>query len=162
MRAESDAARRRGRQDLERRRIGPREHVALAGPGEALDRRAVEADALVERAVELGRGDRHRLQRAEDVGEPEPDEADLALLERAQYEFLLAVHNAPVWSGPVTERLRGPATPDAGLAGELGQCAALLPLRPRHSVQSPPCHSCSFGPPECDDLDDVADQRSAL
>jgi len=33
-----------------------------------------------------------RLQRAEDVGEPEPDEADVPLLQRAQHEFFLPIH----------------------------------------------------------------------
>ena len=36
------------------------------------------------------------FKRAEDIGEPEPHETDLALLERAQHEFLLAIHNAPL------------------------------------------------------------------
>ena len=61
-------------------------------PGEALDRRAVEADALVEGALELGRGHGHRLQETEHVGEPEPHEADVALLEGAEHELLLLVH----------------------------------------------------------------------
>ena len=47
------------RQDLERRRVGLGEHVGLVDPGEALDGRAVEADALVEGVLELGRRDRH-------------------------------------------------------------------------------------------------------
>jgi hypothetical protein len=33
-----------------------------------------------------------RLQRAEDVGEPEPDEADVPHLQRAQHEFFLPIH----------------------------------------------------------------------
>ena len=40
---------------------------------------AVEAHPRLERVVELGRVDRERLQLAEDVGEPEADEADVAL-----------------------------------------------------------------------------------
>ena len=82
------------RQDLERRRVGLGEHVALVHPGEALDRRAVEADALGEGALQLGRRDRHRLQRAEHVGEPQPHEADVALLQRPEDELLLLVQSA--------------------------------------------------------------------
>ena len=80
------------RQHLERRRVGLGEHVALLHPGEALDRRAVEADPLGERALELGRRDGDGLQRPEDVGEPQPHEADVALLQRAEDELLLLVH----------------------------------------------------------------------
>ena len=82
------------RQDLERRRVGLGEHVGLVDPGEALDRRAVEADALGEGALELGRRDRDRLQEAEHVGEPQPHEPDVALLERAEHEVFLLAHGA--------------------------------------------------------------------
>ena len=80
------------RQDLERRGVGVGEHVGLVDAREALDRRAVEAEALGEGALDLGRGDRDRLERADDVGEPEPDELDAPLLDRAKNELLLAVH----------------------------------------------------------------------
>jgi hypothetical protein len=79
-------------QHLERRGVGAREHVRLVHSGEALDRGAVEADALRESALELGRGNRHRLEKAEDVGEPQPDEADVPLLDRPQDELLLPLH----------------------------------------------------------------------
>jgi len=46
------------RQQLEGRRIGASDHVAFVHPREALDGGAVEADAVRERALELGRGDR--------------------------------------------------------------------------------------------------------
>ena len=68
------------------------EHVGLVDPGEALDRRAVEADALGEGPLELGGRDRDRLEEAEHVGEPEPYETDVALLQRAEHELLLLVH----------------------------------------------------------------------
>ena len=87
------------RQDLERGRVGLGEHVGLVDPGEALDRGAVEADALGEGALELGRRDRDRLQVAEHVGEPQPHEPDVALLERAEHELLLPVHR-PSLPGP--------------------------------------------------------------
>ena len=83
------------REDLERGRVGHGDHVGLVDPGEALDRRAVEADALLEGGLQLGRRHRDALERAEHVGEPQPDETDVALLERAKHELLLSVHVHP-------------------------------------------------------------------
>ena len=80
-------------QQLERRRVRPGDHVRLVNPGKALDRGAVETDPVGERAFQFGGGHRYRLQRAEHVGEPEPDEPDVPLLQRAQYEFFLPVHD---------------------------------------------------------------------
>jgi hypothetical protein len=80
------------RQHLEGRGVGLGQHVGLVDPGEALDGRAVEADPLGEGTLELGRGDGHRLQRPEHVGEPQPDEPDVALFDGAQDELLLTVH----------------------------------------------------------------------
>ena len=88
------------RQDLEGPRVGLGEHVRLGDPGEALDGRPVEADPLVEGALELGRRDGDRLEEAEHVGEPQPHEADVALLEGAEHELLLLVH-AGDRAGPV-------------------------------------------------------------
>ena len=67
------------RQHRERGGIGHRDHVRLLDRVEARDRGPVEAHPRLERVVELGGVDRERLQLAEDVGEPEADEADLAL-----------------------------------------------------------------------------------
>ncbi len=105
------------RQDLERGGVGVGEQVGFVRPRQALDRRAVESEALGERALDLGRRDRHRLQGADDVGEPEPDELDAALLDRAQNEVTLLVHRIPLRSLPsrpgsvlvVFERARGRA-----------------------------------------------------
>ncbi len=83
------------RKDLEGRRVGMREHVRLVGAGQALDRRAVESESLGERALDLGRGDRDRLQGADDIREPEPDEFDAALLDGAENEVALLVHLTP-------------------------------------------------------------------
>jgi hypothetical protein len=83
------------RQDLERRRVRAGDHVRLVDPRQALDGAAVEPDALGERGLELGRRDRHRLEEPEHVGEPETDEADVPLLDRAENELLLPVH-API------------------------------------------------------------------
>ena len=63
------------------------------------DRRAVEADALLERALEFGGRDRYRLEVSEHVGEPQPDESDVAFLQRAQHEFLLPIHDRSVGTG---------------------------------------------------------------
>ena len=92
-------------QDLKGRWIGPGEHVALTGPGESLDRRAVEADTLLERAIQFRRGDGDGLERSQYVGEPQADEADLPLLEGVQDEFLLTVHSAPVLRSFIASRL---------------------------------------------------------
>ncbi len=80
------------RQQLEAVGIGPGQHVALLHPGEPVDRRSVEGHALGEGVLELGGGDGERLELAEDVGEPEPDEADTTLLHRPQHVVLLALH----------------------------------------------------------------------
>ena len=80
---------------LEGARVGLGEHVGLVDPGEALDRRAVEADALGEGRLDLGRGDGDGLEVARDVGEPQPHETDVALFEGAQDELLLSVHARP-------------------------------------------------------------------
>jgi hypothetical protein len=58
------------RQHLEGRRVGLGQHVGLEHPGEALDRRAVEADPLGEGALKLGGRDGDRLEGADDIGEP--------------------------------------------------------------------------------------------
>src|ERR687886_71972 len=90
------------RQDLEGRGVGARDHVGLVHPGEALDGRTVEADALREGALQLGGGHRDRLQEAEHVGEPQAHEADVAPLEGAEDELLLTCRNgcgtAPRWA----------------------------------------------------------------
>ena len=63
--------------------IGLGHHVGFLDAGEAVDRGAVKAHALVERAFELGRGHREALEGAKHVGEPEPDELDLLVLDDA-------------------------------------------------------------------------------
>ena len=84
------------RERLERRGVGVREQVGLEGAAEPLDRGSVEADALGERPLDLGRGDRHRLQGADDVGEPEPDELDSSLLDGPENEVALLIHPHPL------------------------------------------------------------------
>src|SRR5690606_7810051 len=58
-----------------------------------LDRGAVEPDALLERRLQFGRRDRDALERAEHDGEPQPDKADIPLLQRPEHELLLSVHD---------------------------------------------------------------------
>jgi len=71
------------RKELEGVRHGKGEHVRLLERGKAVNRRAVKADTLLERLLELLRRYRKRLEVAEHVGEPESDEADVSLLDGA-------------------------------------------------------------------------------
>ena len=80
------------RQDLERVRIGEREHVGLLDPRVALDGRAVEGHAFLERGLELRGGDGEALERSEHVGEPEVDEADPSFLDGAEDVVRLLLH----------------------------------------------------------------------
>ncbi len=55
------------------------------------------------------------LRKPKDIGEPEPDEADVALLERAEDELLLLVHGASLTESgyeriSALRLLRGPTT----------------------------------------------------
>src|SRR5690606_17558255 len=79
--------------------------------GEAGDGAAVEADALGEGLLELGGRDGHRLQRAEDVGEPEPDKPDVPFLDGAKDILLLTIHALilPYAEGPGQGARRGVA-----------------------------------------------------
>jgi hypothetical protein len=72
-----------------------REHVGLERPGEALDGRPVESETLGERPLDLGRGDGHRLEGPDNVGEPETDELDTPLLDGTKNEVALLVHSGP-------------------------------------------------------------------
>src|SRR6478735_2985414 len=93
-------------QDLERRRVGLGQHVGLVDASESLDRRTVEADALGESPLELGRRDRNRLQGSEDVREPQTDEPDVSLFDRAQHELFLTVHVSILPHGCFTDVAR--------------------------------------------------------
>lgn len=81
-------------QDLERGGIREGQHVRLVGRGEALNGGTVETNALFKRDLEVLRADSEALEPAEHVGEPQADEADVALLDGAQDEIdvLLLVH----------------------------------------------------------------------
>ena len=95
------------RHDLERVGVGDREHVGFLHAAVALDGRAVEGHALLERRLELGRRDGEALERAEHVGEPEADEADPPLLDRPQDVVELLLHPDSVRT--VFRRARGRA-----------------------------------------------------
>ena len=133
------------RQDLEGARVGLGEHVGLVDPGEALDDRPVEADALGEGPLELGRRDGDRLQGAEHVGEPEPDEPDVALFDGAEDELLLTVHGSnpapPVSHAgncdmPRTRR-RAPGGPEALAVGCVQRVSASLAGLETSTVSDP-------------------------
>src|SRR5665213_2522383 len=66
-------------QHREGRGVRHRDHVRLLDRVEAGDRGTVEAHPGLERPIELGGVDRERLQLADDIGEPQANEADLAL-----------------------------------------------------------------------------------
>ena len=81
-------------QDLEGRGIGLQQHVRLGDAGVSVDRGAVEAQALREGVLHLGRRQGHRLQGADHVREPEPDEPDVPVLDGAEHVVLLSIHAA--------------------------------------------------------------------
>ena len=85
------------RQKLERLGIGEGEHVRLLEASKAVNRRAIEANALFERLFKLLRRDRKRLQRAQHVCEPQAHKANVTLLNGAQNEInvLLGAHGSP-------------------------------------------------------------------
>ncbi len=71
---------------------GRGQHVGFLDPAVALDRGAVEGDALLEGDLELCGGDLDRFQKAQDIGEPQADEAHAALFDGAQDVLVLAFH----------------------------------------------------------------------
>ena len=76
--------------------VGVREgqHVGLLQRHEAVDGRAVKADALLKGLLELLRRDGKGLEVAQDVGKPKADKADVSLLDGSKNEVdvLLAAH----------------------------------------------------------------------
>jgi hypothetical protein len=67
-------------QDCKGLGVGHRDHVRLFDRVEPCYRRPVESHTALERVIELLRVDREALQLPEDVGEPEADEANAAIL----------------------------------------------------------------------------------
>ena len=77
--------------------VGEGEHIGLIGRGKALDRGAIEADALLKGNLEVLGRDGEALEPAQHVGEPQAHKADAALLYRANNEVdvLLLIHTRP-------------------------------------------------------------------
>ena len=94
-------------QHLEGGGVGGQEHVGLEDARQSLDRRSVEADALLEGALDLRRCDGHGLELSGDVGEPQADEADVAFLDGTEHVLLLLVHGASSAWGAAAGRRRG-------------------------------------------------------
>ena len=85
--ARDGAFRRAEGQQAKRGGIGKSDHVAFVFARKTFDGAAVEGDAFFESTLEFVGDDGHAFERAEDVGEPEAHELDLALLSGAQHEF---------------------------------------------------------------------------
>ena len=74
--------------------------VALVDAGEALDGAAVDHDLVADHLLDLGLGDGHVLELAEDVGELEADELDILFVDDADDVFLGVFHgDAPFLFG---------------------------------------------------------------
>jgi hypothetical protein len=95
-----------GGHDLKSSGIRARKHVRLLDASKTLDRRSIETDTLVERFLELFRGHREALQKAENVREPKPYQPYASLLDRPEDVFLLAFHGARDYARFVSGRLR--------------------------------------------------------
>ena len=95
------------RQQLEGLGIRAGQDVGLLDPAEPVDGRAVEGHPLVERVLQLGRGDVEPLGGPQDVGEPQLDEADAPLLDCPEHVIPLALHRTS-FACPGTRLLRGP------------------------------------------------------
>ena len=78
--------------------VGHEVHVALADARKALDRRAVEPDAVLEQVADLADRDGHALDHAHDVGELQVDKAHASLANDAQDGFF--VHLGHVLDDP--------------------------------------------------------------
>ena len=74
--------------------VGSEKHVGLEDTGQSFNGRTIEADSLLEGALDLGRGDRHGLELSGHVCEPQADEADVAFLDGSEHVLLLLVHGA--------------------------------------------------------------------
>jgi hypothetical protein len=126
------------RHDVEGVGVGHREHVRLLDPAVALDGRAVEAHALLERPLELRRRDREALERAQHVGEPEADEPHPPFLDGAHHVVELAFHPSSLtarWRGdsgrPVPFTLRSHKGNGRETAAWLGAACTALPASAR-------------------------------
>ncbi len=73
--------------------IGVQVLVGLIDADEALNGGAVQHDLIVHRPLDLGGGDGHVFQLAENVGELHPDELDVLFLHDADDIFLGVSHS---------------------------------------------------------------------
>ena len=79
------------RQHLEGGGVGIGQHVGFLRAAKPLDAAAVEAHAVGEGVLQLAGDDGERLHGAQHVGEPEPDEVNVAAFDGLQDEILLGV-----------------------------------------------------------------------
>jgi hypothetical protein len=84
------------RKNLKRRWVRVGEHVGFVRSSESLDCRTVETETLRESAFDFRWSDCDTLEGADDVGEPQADELDSPLFDRAKHEVALLVHGAPL------------------------------------------------------------------
>ena len=78
-------------------RVGPEDEVALLDVHEPGDGRAVEADALLERAGQLAGKQRDVFLVAEDVAERQLDELDVVILDKIEDVLCGTFHGGPPW-----------------------------------------------------------------
>ena len=78
-------------------RVGPEDEVALLDVHEPGDGRAVEADALLERAGQLAGKQRDVFLVAEDVAERQLDELDVVILDKIEDVLCGTFHGEPPW-----------------------------------------------------------------
>ena len=111
-------------QNLEGGGVRLQQHVGFVDAGETLNRGTIEAQALVEGAFYLGGRERNGFEGADHVGEPETNEADVALFDGAQYEFLLTVHELPSRCGRASAWY--PSVGGGGALNLLPRCGKVL------------------------------------
>jgi len=85
--------------------IGDGQHVAFLDPREAVDRRAVEAHAVLEGVLQFGRTDGEALEVAQDVGEPQTDQPNATFLDGAEHVVTLLLQHGHSFSLPMEARI---------------------------------------------------------
>ena len=80
------------RQHLERAGIRLDQHVGFNDASKALDRGAIETNTFSEGTFKFGGSNRNRLEHAEHIGEPQPNESNISLFDRAQHKLCLLIH----------------------------------------------------------------------
>ena len=131
-------------QDLERGGVGVREQVRFVRPRQALDRGAVEAQALAESALDLCGCDGHRLQRADHVCEPQSYELHASFFDGPQNEVTLLVHRV----------LSGAGIADHGCLTGVDARLLVVARGSRHRVRAPGVLARLLGRPRARTLPD--------